>query len=227
MLTKKIKVFIADDHEIFRDGVKQLISNEPDMEVVGTASSGEEALELLKEKPADVVIMDIRMSGMNGLETSRTILKSDPNTHILFFSLYDRDDYVVTALEMGASGYILKDTSNKIFLKGIRAVSNGQFYFTGDVTDVLIKKYRELKDVKNSPEISPSSIQSSLSKREIQILNMIREGKTNKEIAEEYNLSVRTIETHRMNILRKFNVSNFDELIKIDDETLGNPGTSE
>ncbi|MGN6645262.1 MAG: response regulator transcription factor [Cytophaga sp.] len=227
MLTRKIKVFIADDHEIFRDGVKQLISNEPDMEVVGTASSGEEALELLKEKPADVVIMDIRMSGMNGLETSRAILKSDPNTHILFFSLYDRDDYVVTALEMGASGYILKDTSNKIFLKGIRAVSNGQFYFTGDVTDVLIKKYRELKDVKNSPEISPSSIQSSLSKREIQILNMIREGKTNKEIAEEYNLSVRTIETHRMNILRKFNVSNFDELIKIDDETLGSQKTSQ
>jgi two-component system response regulator DegU len=214
MLTKKIKVFIADDHEIFRDGVKQLISNEPDMEVIGTASSGEEALELLKDNPADVVIMDIRMSGMNGLETSRAILKHDRNTHILFFSLYDRDDYVVTALEMGASGYILKDTSNKIFLKGIRAVSNGQFYFTGDVTDVLIKKYRELKYVKNSPEISSSSIQSSLSKRENQILNMIRDGKSNKEIAEEYNLSVRTIETHRMNILRKFNVSNFDELIK-------------
>lgn len=227
MLTKKIKVFIADDHEIFRDGVKQLISNEPDMEVIGTASSGEEALELLKDKPADVVIMDIRMSGMNGLETSRAILKNDANTHILFFSLYDRDDYVVTALEMGASGYILKDTSNKIFLKGIRAVSNGQFYFTGDVTDVLIKKYRELRDVKNSPEISSSSIQSSLSKREIQILNMIREGKTNKEIAEEYNLSVRTIETHRMNILRKFNVSNFDELVKIDDETLNDKNSSE
>lgn len=227
MLTKKIKVFIADDHEIFRDGVKQLISNEPDMEVVGTASSGEEALELLKDNPADVVIMDIRMSGMNGLETSRAILKNDSNTHILFFSLYDRDDYVVTALEMGASGYILKDTSNKIFLKGIRAVSNGQFYFTGDVTDVLIKKYRELKDVKNTPEISSSSIQSSLSKREYQILNMIREGKTNKEIAEEYSLSVRTVETHRMNILRKFNVSNFDELIKNTDEALGTAGAAE
>jgi len=218
MSVQKIKVFIADDHEIFRDGVRQLISNEPDMEVVGTASSGEEALELLKDNPTDVVIMDIRMSGMNGLETSRAILKNDSNTHILFFSLYDRDDYVVTALEMGASGYILKDTSNKIFLKGIRAVSKGQFYFTGDVTDVLIKKYRELKDIKNTPEISSSSLQASLSKREHQILNMIREGKTNKEIAEMYNLSVRTIETHRMNILRKFNVSNFDELIKITDE---------
>lgn len=218
MSVQKIRVFIADDHEIFRDGVRQLISNEPDMEVVGTASSGEEALELLKDNPTDVVIMDIRMSGMNGLETSRAILKNDSNTHILFFSLYDRDDYVVTALEMGASGYILKDTSNKIFLKGIRAVSKGQFYFTGDVTDVLIKKYRELKDIKNTPEISSSSLQASLSKREHQILNMIREGKTNKEIAEMYNLSVRTIETHRMNILRKFNVSNFDELIKITDE---------
>lgn len=227
MLTKKIKVFIADDHEIFRDGVKQLISNESDMEVVGTASSGEEALELLKDNHADVVIMDIRMPGMNGLETSRAILKDNSNTHILFFSLYDRDDYVVTALEMGASGYILKDTSNKIFLKGIRAVSNGQFYFTGDVTDVLIKKYRELRNIKSTPEISSSSIQASLSKREHQILNMIREGKTNKEIAELYTLSVRTIETHRMNILRKFNVSNFDELIKITGDDLIDEKTEE
>ena len=227
MSVQKIKVFIADDHEIFRDGVRQLISNEPDMEVVGTASSGEEALELLKDNPTDVVIMDIRMPGMNGLETSRAILKNDSNTHILFFSLYDRDDYVVTALEMGASGYILKDTSNKIFLKGIRAVSKGQFYFTGDVTDVLIKKYRELKDIKNTPEISSSSLQASLSKREHQILNMIREGKTNKEIAEMYNLSVRTIETHRMNILRKFNVSNFDDLIKITDEGIVDEASDE
>ena len=227
MLTQKIKVFIADDHEIFRDGVKQLISNELDMEVVGTASSGEEALELLKNKPADVVIMDIRMPGMNGLETSRAILNKNADTHILFFSLYDRDDYVITALEMGASGYILKDTSNKIFLKGIRAVSKGQFYFTGDVTDVLIKKYRELRDGKNSPEISSSTIQATLSKREHQILNMIRESKTNKEIAEEFNLSVRTIETHRMNILRKFNVSNFDELVKTTNETSTNETAEE
>lgn len=125
---KKIKVFLVDDHEIFRDGVKQLITNEPDMEVAGTASDGEEAMLAIQEVKPDVVIMDIRMPGLNGLETSQSIIKSGSNVHIIFFSLYDREDYVISALEMGAHGYILKDTSNKIFLNGIRAVANGQFF---------------------------------------------------------------------------------------------------
>lgn len=212
---KKIKVFIADDHEIFRDGVKQLISNEPDMEVVGTASNGEEALSLIGKNSPDVVIMDIRMPGLNGLETSRSILKSGSNTHILFFSLYDREDYVANALEMGAHGYILKDTSNKVFLNGIRAISKGQYYFAGEVSDVLVKKYKEIKEEKGIQEMSYSLSPASLSKRELQILNMIRIGKTNKEIAEAYGLSVRTIETHRLNILRKFKANNFDEVLKL------------
>jgi two-component system response regulator DegU len=212
-MKKKIKVFLVDDHEIFRDGVKQLITNEPDMEVVGTASNGDEAIAVIPEMQPDVVIMDIRMPGLNGLETSQSILKSGSNVHIIFFSLYDRDDYVISALEMGAHGYILKDTSNKIFLNGIRAVANGQFFFTGEVSDVLVKKYRELKE-KGGGESPVVMSQPNLSKRELEILNMIRIGKTNKEIAEAFGLSVRTIETHRLNMLRKFKTSNLDEILK-------------
>ena len=136
-MSPNIKVFLVDDHEIFRNGLKQLVDSEPDMEVVGEAGDGETALETLRSTTADVVIMDIRMPGINGVETSQMLLKREPRTRIGFFSLYDNPDYVSRALEMGASGYILKDTSNKIFLTAIRTVYQGKFYFIGDVTDVL------------------------------------------------------------------------------------------
>ena len=213
MTTKKIKVLIADDHEIFRDGVKQLICNEQDMEVVATASNGEEALEQVTRTSPDVVILDIRMPGANGLETSRQMLSANPGVHILFFSLYDREDYVVTALEMGAHGYILKVASNKIFLKGIRAVAAGQYFFTSEVSDIVVKNYRKIREEKNTtdaPENSPA-----LSRREQEIVEMIKAGKTNKEMAEEFGLSVRTIEAHRLNILRKYNSSSFDDVLKL------------
>jgi two-component system response regulator DegU len=214
MKNKKIKVFIADDHEIFRDGVKQLISNEADMEVSGTASSGEEALAMIVENIPDIVIMDIRMPGLNGLETSKAILKTAKDIHIIIFSLYDREDYVANALEMGAHGYILKDTSNKIFLNGIRAVHSGQYYFTGEVSDVIVRKYKAMKEERYVNDPPPAYASPSLSKRELEIVHMIRMGNTNKDIAEAFGLSVRTIEAHRMNILRKFKANNFDEVLK-------------
>ena len=135
-MNPNIKVFLVDDHEIFRNGLKQLVDSEPDMEVVGEAGDGEMALEVLRTLSPDVIIMDIRMPGINGVETSSILLKREPQAKIVFFSLYDNPDYVARALEMGASGYILKDTSNKIFLTAIRTVSQGRFYFIGDVTDV-------------------------------------------------------------------------------------------
>jgi DNA-binding NarL/FixJ family response regulator len=209
---EKIAVFLVDDHEIFRNGLKQLISSEPDMEVIGEASDGEDALQQLSALKADVVIMDIRMPGINGLETSTALLRSNPGARILFFSLFDEPDYVVAALEMGASGYILKDTSNKIFLSAIRAVNNGKFYFIGEVSDVVVKKYQAAKEasghaVATAPEVS-------LSRREEQIIRMVDSGLNNKDIAESLGLSIRTVEAHRMNILRKFQASSIEEVIE-------------
>src|SRR5882762_9350728 len=140
-----IKVFLVDDHEIFRNGLKQLVDSEPDMEIIGEAGDGETALQTLSSVLPDVVVMDIRMPGINGVETSQIILKQRPEMKILFFSLYDNPEYVARALEIGASGYILKDTSNKIFLHAIRTVYQGKFYFIGDVTDTLVKKYIEVR----------------------------------------------------------------------------------
>ena len=226
-MSPNIKVFLVDDHEIFRNGLKQLVDSEPDMEVVGEAGDGETALETLRSTSADVVIMDIRMPGINGVETSQALLKREPQTRIVFFSLYDNPDYVSRALEMGASGYILKDTSNKIFLSAIRTVYNGKFYFIGDVTDVLVRKYIDLQKERSSR--SPSGSEIALSKREEQILRMISKNLSNKEIAEALDVSVRTIEAHRLNILRKFQVGNIEEVLarldpNIDPSPVQDPG---
>lgn len=207
---KKIGVFLVDDHEIFRNGLQQLINSEADMEVCGEASSGEDALQQLATAQPDVIIMDIRMPGMNGLETSTRLLETNPRGRILFFSLFDEPDYVAAALEMGASGYILKDTSNKIFLSAIRTIHQGKYYFIGEVSDILVKKYL---DARQAPG-SASSQEISLSRREEQIIRMISQGRNNKEIAETLNISIRTIEAHRMNILRKFQVNSIEEAVE-------------
>jgi DNA-binding NarL/FixJ family response regulator len=199
-MNTNIKVFLVDDHEIFRNGLRQLVNGESDMEVVGEAGDGETALQALSSVFPDVIIMDIRMPGINGVETSQAILEQQPQSKIIFFSLYDNPDYIVSALEMGASGYVLKDTSNKIFLNAIRTVFNGKFYFIGDVTDVLVKKYIEITEI-------------SLSNRERQILKMINNNLSTKEVAESLNISTRTIEAHRLNILRKFKANNMDEVL--------------
>ncbi len=207
---KKTGVFLVDDHEIFRNGLKQLINSEADMEVIGEASSGEDAIQQLADIRPDVIIMDIRMPGMNGLETSIRLLEKNPRGRILFFSLFDEPDYVAAALEMGASGYILKDTSNKIFLSAIRTIHQGRYYFIGEVSDVLVKKYL---DARQTPGNGGAS-DISLSRREEQIMRMISQGLNNKDIAESLNISIRTIEAHRMNILRKFQVNSIEEAVE-------------
>ncbi len=180
------------------------------MEVIGEASSGEDAIQQLAGIHPDVIIMDIRMPGMNGLETSIRLLEKDPRGRILFFSLFDEPDYVAAALEMGASGYILKDTSNKIFLSAIRTIHQGRYYFIGEVSDVLVKKYL---DARQTPGNGGAS-DISLSRREEQIMRMISQGLNNKDIAESLNISIRTIEAHRMNILRKFQVNSIEEAVE-------------
>jgi DNA-binding NarL/FixJ family response regulator len=211
---KKIAVFLVDDHEIFRHGLKQLINNEPDMEVSGEASSGEEAITLLTHIPADVIIMDIRMQGISGLDTGKSVIKANSNAKLLFFSLFDNPDYVSTALDMGASGYILKDTSNKIFLHAIRSVHGGHFYFIGDVTDTVVRKYHERRNATGEAPAAAGAPEIALSKREQQIIRLIHQGVSNKDIAETLGISIRTIEAHRLNILRKFQVSTIEEAME-------------
>ncbi|MDR1876187.1 MAG: response regulator transcription factor [Flavobacteriaceae bacterium] len=209
---KKITILLADDHEIFRNGVEHLINNEPDMKIVATAVNGLEALQKGLELQPDIILMDISMPIMTGLEAAAKLMKRNIKSHIIFFSLYDRDDYVLQSLKIGVKGYMLKDSSNKTFLKSIRQVMQGDYFYSGDLTNLLVGEY--LKKEKQSEE-NEKNMPIHLSNREIEILNQIRNGKSNKDLATAYNVSTRTIETHRLNIMRRLGVKHIENAIEL------------
>jgi len=211
----QISIVIADDHEIFRNGVNQLINAEEDMQVVGIASDGTEAISICKQLKPDVVIMDISMPNTSGLEACRKLFDEN-RQKVLILSLYDKEEYITSALKFGAMGYILKDSSNKIFLKAIRAVAKESYYFIGEVSDVLVRKFflnQESAKLANPPKAQETE-SVHLSKRELEILRFLAEGINNKELAEQFGISIRTIETHRLNIMRKFQVNSIESAVE-------------
>lgn len=213
---KNIRVLLADDHEIFRNGLCTLIQNEPDMEVVCEASNGEQVIGMVKDLDPDVLIMDIRMPKLNGIDSAKLLLEKNPDLRILIFSLYDNVEYVVQALNMGAKGYLLKDTSNKIFLDAIRAVDKDQFYYIGDVSNSVINYYRNRGQVEVESK-SAGIVAENLSKKELEIIQLVKEGKNSKEIADLLGNSVRTIDAHRYNVIKKFAARSMDEVISLID----------
>ncbi|AWW31407.1 DNA-binding response regulator [Echinicola strongylocentroti] len=215
---EKIKVVLADDHMVVRSGIKNLLENEGEVEVIGEASNGEEALEKVKEVEPDLLIIDIRMPVMNGLDAARKLTSSKQPTKSLILSMHDDEDYILQSIECGASGYLLKDTSKDEFMKAIRTIHQGGQYFSGDISQVLVKSYLNVKDKKTTKSITPAN-DYDITKREKQILKMISDGTSNKEIAEQLGKSIRTIETHRFNIMKKLKVNNVVELLKkLEDE---------
>ena len=211
---KVTKIMLVDDHEIFRNGVRQLIDKEIDMEVITEASNGNEAIQLTNEYKPDVILMDISMPQFTGLDASQELLRKHKEIRVLFLSLYDREDYILKAVNMGAHGYILKDESNKDFLKAIRKVASGNYYFSGDTSDVIIKNISGGKiAVKQNTHNTTAKDSYHLSKRETQILMQIALGLNNKDLSEKFVVSVRTIETHRLNIMRKLRVNSIDQAV--------------
>ncbi len=210
-----IKIVLADDHEIFRNGLKQLIDKEVDMEVIGEAATGVEALDLVDKLNPDLLILDISMPEMNGLEAAEILKNSKKSTKIVIFSLYDNEDYVIKALNVGASGFLLKDTSNKIFLHALRSVHNGGHYYIGEVSDIVIRHLTNAKnsDFHQNTTGGNSSVQVQLSNREKEIIDLIAQGKNSKQTADELGVSVRTVDAHRLNILRKYSVNSMDEVL--------------
>ncbi len=207
------KIMLVDDHEIFRNGVRQLIDKEVDMEVIAEAGSGYEAVQKAEQYKPDVILMDISMPQFSGLDASQELLRKNPETRILFLSLYDREDYILKAVNMGASGYILKDESNKDFLKAIRKIAEGKYYFSGDTSDVILNSIRKGAIQQHITKSRNTSEEFHLSRRETEILVQIAGGLNNKSISEKFNVSIRTIETHRLNIMRKFRVNTIEQAI--------------
>lgn len=207
---EKIRIVLADDHEIVRNGIKQLFESEGYIEVVAEASNGKEAIVAVKNFKPDILVMDISMPEMTGIEAVDELSKLKTETKILILSMFDKDEYVLKAVEFGAYGYLLKDTGKESFIKALHTIMGGEKYFSSEISNIIVNQY--LNTVGNP---SSSKVKSELTKRENDILSLVVKGYNNRKIAEEFGISVRTIETHRLNIMKKLKVNNAAELVRV------------
>lgn len=207
-----IKIVLADDHELVRDGIKSLLESEKEFHVVAEASDGKEALEVIALQNPDLLIVDIRMPRMNGLEVVKEMSKSFPHIKKLVLSMHDSEEYVVEAIQAGADGYLLKGSSKSEFLKALHTISSGGKFFAGDVSAYIINNFVNGNTKTSSKsDVIPEEL-ANLTNREKQILELILEGKGNTEIADALEISKRTAEVHRFNLMKKMNVKNLAEL---------------
>ncbi len=203
-----IRILIADDHGIVRTGLKLLLERVPDMEVVGEASDGREAVRLAKELRPDIIVMDIGMPLLNGLDAAGQIIRENEGIGIIILSMYADESYIVRALDAGARGYLLKDNADDDIERAIRSVAIGRPFFTPSIAQALLEDYVRLmreRRVQDSYEL--------LTEREREVLQLLAEGKSNKEAATVLSLSPYTIETHRQNLMQKLGLHNTAEIV--------------
>jgi len=206
-----IRVLLTDDHAIIRDGLRSLLQNEPDLEVVGEAADGQTLLDMLPTTPADVVVLDLNMPGLSGFDTIPLLRQQYPQLHILVLSMLNNEQYVAQALRGGALGYALKNTDRSELIYAIGTVARGMPYLS---TTIGLDLLRKLHHSGGEAPTEQSRLNSGLSKRELEVLRLIAEGLTNAEIADRLFTSKRTIETHRQNIIEKTQAKNTAALIK-------------
>lgn len=208
---EKIKILVADDHQIFRDGIKSLLAGEENIEVVAEAGDGEEVIEQVKNRPVDEVLMDIHMPNMNGVEASKLLKRHYPDIKILALTMYDDDNHILEILEAGAQGYLLKNTNKNELISAIKALAGGNSYFTEVVSHKILLQLKRVRKQRIKKGKDPNM---PLTEREIEVLRLIAEGLTNTQIADKLFISHRTVDTHRRNLLRKLHVSNTAGLVK-------------
>lgn len=207
----KIRVLLADDHAIVRAGLRMILAAEPDMSIVGETADGESALRMTEETHPDVVVMDISMPGMSGLDGVRRVKESVPDTQVVVLTMHEDQRYFFQALEAGASGYVIKGATPVELLTAIRAVRKGEAYFCPSLAKQMLNDYLRRADAGSEKE---KDALGRLSDREKEVLKHIAEGKTGREIAAILYLSPNTVERHRANIMDKLGLHNRAELIK-------------
>ena len=207
-MESNIRILIADDHPLLRQALRQAFSNQPDMEVVGEAGDGEEAVNLASQLKPDIVVMDIMMPKFDGIEASRQIKKIAPNVAILILTAYDDDNYVLGLLEAGAAGYLLKSARGQDLVEAIRSIQAGESVLHPHIIKKLLKRA-----LNKSPEVAEPRVSELLSERETEILKLVTTGMSNKQIAEKLYLSLRTIKAHMSNIFTKMNVASRSEAL--------------
>ena len=204
--TTPIKIIITDDHDVIIDGLMALLSTENDIQIVGRANNGKQLLDIIKNKPVDLIILDIEMPEMNGVEAAEKIKEKFPELKILVLTMYNTPDFIANLLRHGIDGYILKNSRKKELLQAIRSVMMGRSFYAPEVTEMMMDSFRQEKyNKKNTPVLTP---------REKEIIRLITEEYTSREIGEKLFISFHTVERHRKNIIAKLGVKNVAGLVK-------------
>jgi two-component system response regulator NreC len=208
MSSERIRIVLADDHTVLREGIRSLLDDQPDMQVVGEAEDGRGAVQLAAEMKPDVVLMDIAMPLLNGLEATRQIKRDLPQIHVLVLTMHDNEEYIRQVLTAGASGYVLKRAAASELVAAIRAVHRGEAVLSPAITRLVLEDY--LRSDGSKPDLPAGE----LTPREREILQLIAEGYTSREIAEMLSLSVKTVQAHRTSLMQKLDLHDRGDLIK-------------
>jgi two-component system response regulator NreC len=203
-----IRILLADDHNVVRKGLRLLLESQPGFRVIADAADGREAVSLAAQHAPDVVVLDVAMPGLNGIESARQILAKRPETAVVFLSMHSDESYVLKALKAGARAYLLKDSADSDLINAVKAVSEGKAFFSPAISKMLVEDY-----VRQMRERAVEDSFDLLTTREREVLQLLAEGKSNKDVAALLNLSLYTVETHRGNILQKLNLHSSAELI--------------
>lgn len=203
----KIKLIIADDHKIFLDGLVSLLSDYDNFEILATATSGEQLIELVNKHEPDIIITDISMKGLTGIEATKIIIETNPEVKVLVLSMHTSEEFVLNSVKAGASGYLPKDSPSKELIDAINTLARGESYFNREISEQFLKNYiRKQQLVKNLIE------KEDLTARELELLKLVATGLSNKEIAEKLFISLKTVEAHKNHILQKLKLKNSIEL---------------
>lgn len=216
----KTKIVIIDDHQLFREGVKRILDFERDFEVVAEGDDGSEALQLVEQYQPDVVIMDINMPSVNGVEATKQLVEANPETKVIILSIHDDETYVTHALQTGARGYLLKEMDADALIQAVKVVAEGGSYLHPKVTHSLVKEYRRLASQGQASTYLMQEVEIRrplhlLTRRECEVLQLLADGKSNRGIGEALYISEKTVKNHVSNILQKMNVNDRTQAVVV------------